>query len=285
MLFAALALGVVLCIQVQGQSLQKLWEVTGLENPESVLYDSKQNIYYVSNVAGVPTDKDGNGFIAKVNGEGKVIDKQWVTGLNAPKGMGMHNGKLYVADIDEVAVIDIASGNMENKLLAAGATFLNDIVVSKSGDVYISDTFGGNAIYRIQNNKIERWLKDDKLDSPNGLALKGNDLIVSSWGKVTNPETFETAVKGKLIKVSISSKAISPISSSFANGDGLAVYKNGYVVSDWVAGKVFFVDQKGTPKELGAYNPGTADLTFIAAKNLLVIPQMMEGKLLAFTVK
>jgi hypothetical protein len=280
---AALSMLVVLCLEVKAQTLEKLWEATGLEAPESVIFDKAQKAYYVSNVVGTPVDKDGNGYIAKLDDKGKIITQKWVTGLNAPKGMGIYDGKLYVADIDQVAVIDIASGKIEKTLPAQGASFLNDVAVSPKGDVYISDTFGGNSIYRIQNGKIELWLKDEKLDSPNGLLVKGNDVIVSSWGVITNQETFETAVKGKLISVSLKDKSIKDLTKGFANGDGLAAWKNGYLVSDWRAGKIFFVDNKGEPKEIGSYNAGTAD--FHLENNTLLIPQMSEGKVLAFTVK
>jgi hypothetical protein len=282
---AMLAFIAVICIQVNAQTLEKAWEVTGLEAPESIIHDAKAKMYYVSNVGGSPVDKDGNGYISKIDEKGTVSVQKWVTGLNAPKGLGISKGKLYVADIDAVAVIDIASGKIEQTIAAEGAGFLNDVAVSENGDVYISDTFGGNVIFRIQNGKIERWLQDEKLDYPNGLFIKGNDMIVSSWGVVTDQQTFATAVKGKLIKVSMSDRKITDITTSFANGDGLKAYKDGYLVSDWAAGKIFFVDGKGAVKEIGSYNQGTADIEFVTSKKLLLIPQMSEGKILAFQVK
>ena len=284
-IFASLTILLAVCFQVQAQTLEKLWEATGLENPESVIYDAKQKTFYVSNVVGSPTDKDGNGYLSKLDENGKIVAQKWVTGFNAPKGLGIHNNKLYVADIDHVGVVDIASGKVEKMIPAAGATFLNDVAVAANGDVYISDTFQGNSIYRISNGNIEMWLQNEQLDFPNGLLVKGNDLIVSSWGKITNPQTFETAVKGKVLKVSLKDKKVADISQSFVNGDGLAAYKNGFIVSDWIAGKIFFVDNKGATKEIGSYNMGTADLTLVTEKNTLLIPQMSEGKILAFKLK
>jgi hypothetical protein len=282
---AALALLVVVCIEVNAQTLKKVWETTGLENPESVIFDAKRSLYYVSNVAGSPVDKDGNGYIAQLDENGQLVKQKWVTGLNAPKGLGIHDGKLYVADIDQVVVIDIASAKIEKSIPAEGATFLNDIAVASNGDVYISDTFGGNSIYRIQKGKIELWLKDPKLDFPNGLFVKGNDIYVASWGVVTNQETFGTDVKGKILKASLNDKKITDVTTSFINGDGLVPFKNGFIATDWNAGKVFFIDNKGATTEIGSYNQGTADIEFVSNKNLLLIPQMSEGKILAFNVK
>ena len=281
--FAALSILLVVCLEVKAQTLEKLWETTGLEAPESIIFDGKQKAYYVSNVVGSPVEKDGNGYISRLDDKGKIVTQKWITGLNAPKGMGIHNGKLYVADIDNIAVIDIASSKIESTIPAQGATFLNDVAVSPKGDVYVSDTFGGNAIYLVKDGKSEIWLKDEKLNYPNGLYIKGNEMIVSSWGVITNQETFETAVKGKLISVSMKDKSIKDISKSFVNGDGLAAFRNGYIVSDWSAGKIFFVDNKGETKELGSYNAGTAD--FYLDGNKLLVPQMSEGKILAFSIK
>lgn len=281
-LLACLALLVVVCIEVNAQTLTNLWEVSGLEAPESVIFDEKQNMYYVANVTGDPTQKDGSGYISQIDKNGKIVNQKWVTGLDAPKGMGIDNGKLYVSDIDQVAVIDIATGSIEKKYSAPGATFLNDLAIAGNGDVYISDTFI-NVIYRISNDKIEQWFADEKLDFPNGLFVKGNEIFVASWGQVASDET-PNAVKGRIYKISLKDKKVTEISKPFANGDGLAAYKNGFIVSDWIAGKIFYVDNKGIDKEIGSYNMGTADLA-LATGNVLLIPQMSEGKLLAFSLK
>src|SRR5687768_14467011 len=74
------------------------WETEPLLTTcESVLYDDAQDVLYVSNINGVPDGKDGNGFISKVSIDGKITEANWVKGMDAPKGLGLANGKLYVA--------------------------------------------------------------------------------------------------------------------------------------------------------------------------------------------
>lgn len=63
---------------------------------------------YVSNGPG--TAKDGNGFISRVSTSGEMLQREWATGLNAPKGIFLVGGTLYAADIDEVLAINAASG-------------------------------------------------------------------------------------------------------------------------------------------------------------------------------
>ena len=70
-------------------TLNLKWETDPtLTTCESVLYDQERDVLYVSNINGQPDGKDGNGFISKLNLDGKVTELEWVKGLNAPKGLG-----------------------------------------------------------------------------------------------------------------------------------------------------------------------------------------------------
>src|SRR5688500_17454278 len=83
------------------QSLQKIWETPPIvATPESVLPDTKKDLLYVSLIDGAPWEKDGRGGIARMNTDGTGYDSTWITGLHAPKGMGLHGKKLYVADMN-----------------------------------------------------------------------------------------------------------------------------------------------------------------------------------------
>src|SRR6201986_2756869 len=123
-------------------TVTKLWETdTALKVPESVLFDGANKVLYESNIDGKdPWGKDGKGSIGKVGLDGKIIAVDWVSGLNAPKGLGMHNGKLYAADLSEVVVIDIKKGVIEKTIPVDGAENLNDISVGSDGIVYVSDS-------------------------------------------------------------------------------------------------------------------------------------------------
>ena len=78
----------------------------GLSTPESVLHDAGADVYLVSNINGSPLEKDGNGFISRLAPDGSVLALKWIDGeaqgitLNAPKGMAIQDGVLFVAAID-----------------------------------------------------------------------------------------------------------------------------------------------------------------------------------------
>jgi DNA-binding beta-propeller fold protein YncE len=268
----------------QAQGPQPLWKTDGFANPESVIYSSLQKVLYVSNSNGAPDAKDGNGFISQVGMDGKVIQRQWVKGLNAPKGLGYIRGYLYVADIDQLLEIDTGNKRITRRFKAEGAKFLNDVTVTPRGTVFVSDMFT-NTIWRLQGDSFTPWLKDDALEAPNGLLFENGQLLVASWGAGIKPD-FATDTPGYIKAVDVETKAItarfSPI--PLGNLDGLvADGKGGYVVSDWMRGNVFKIGKDGQPNLWLQLTQGTADVG--TAPGLLLLPQMVDGTVSAYSLK
>src|SRR5919197_163710 len=185
--------------QVRQTKINKLWETPDdLKNPESVLYAPKQNVLFFSNIDGKPDQKDQKGFISKVSSSnGSIIELNWITGLNAPKGMAIsnnNNSKLYVSDITDLVEIDINNGKIIKRLNAQGSTFLNDVAADNQGNIYVSDT-GTNTLYKLDTNikdnntSLEVWLQSPELNDPNGLHVDNNKnrLIVASLGDMSKP--------------------------------------------------------------------------------------------------
>src|SRR5690348_6199429 len=122
--------------------------VTGFREPESVRYDPDQDLYFVSNMFGLGSTKDGNGFISRVNAatlaDSTVLVKSGDHGavLDAPKGMAIQGDTLWVADIDKLRGFDRHTGLPVGVIDFApqGAVLLNDVAVSPDGTIWLSDT-------------------------------------------------------------------------------------------------------------------------------------------------
>ncbi len=286
----ALAAAVLCCaiggaVRAEPAKVTKLWETAGFKNPESALPDAEAGVVYVSNVNGEGTAKDGNGFISKVSPDGKVQAMEWVTGLDAPKGMAKAGGKLFVADIDKLVEIDIASGKAVKRYDANGAKFLNDVAADAEGHVYVSD-MATNTIWRLAGGTFDVFVADAKLESPNGLLVEGDRLIVGAWGVMG--EGFATKVPGHLKTVALKDKAIAPLGSGkpVGNLDAVEPLADGvYLVTDWMAGKVLRIAADGTAVELADLGPGTADLGYDRASKTAFIPQMKTGMLYGYKVE
>src|SRR5207249_10412742 len=91
-------------------------QITGLQTPQSFLADPSGEQYFISNINGDPEHRDNNGFITKLDQDGKLVKLQFIKGgegqtiLHAPKGMAIIGQVLYVADLDMVRGFDKSSG-------------------------------------------------------------------------------------------------------------------------------------------------------------------------------
>ena len=261
-----------------------LFEVKGLEQPESVIQDPATGAIYVSNIAGAIMQKDGNGFIAKLKPDGTLIARQWIKGLNAPTGMALHDRTLYVVDVDELIEINVASGEIVKRYPAKGAIFLNDVAVGEDGTVYASDT-PMNTIWRLKDGSFEPWFANDVLNGPNGLLVQGEKLIVASFGKL--PGEGQKQELGGLLAVDLEKQAVSTIGNNdkLGNLDGLQALQPGvYLVTDWAAGGLYRIDAKGKFERLIKLGKGSADLIYLPDQKMALIPIMLSNSLVAYTL-
>lgn len=250
------------------QSLSKVWVSDSLFlKPESALYNPSEGIIYISNINGEYLAKDGNGFISKIDINGKIESLKWVEGLDNPQGMGLYKDRLYVADINRVVEINTNTAKTENIFMVDTAKFFNDIASDSNGDMYISDCFG-NKIYKISDEKIEVWLDDNFLSSPNGLLCTKDDVLLLNMNDKT------------AYAINKSTKKINKIFSGIDNPDGIVSDgNNGFFVSGAWQGQIFHVDSAGNKKlilDLGEEKIITADIEYIANEKLLIVPTLYK---------
>jgi sugar lactone lactonase YvrE len=281
----ALAGGLLLAGGAFAAEPQPVWQATGLDGPESAVFDEAAGVLYVSNVNGKPNAADGNGYIARLSAEGKVLEKRWVTGLDAPKGMALHEGKLYVSDIDQLVVIDTAKGKIEAIYDAQGATFLNDVTAGDDGRVFVSD-MAQNQIWVLDGPLFGLWLQDPALQNPNGLLAEPDRLLVAAWGEM-NPKDFSTKVPGHLKAVDYGTKAVTDLGDRpVGNLDGLEADGNGgYLATDWMNGGLYRIDASGKAEMLMDLNQGSADHEYLESESLAIIPMMMDNAVAAYKVE
>ncbi|WP_018612434.1 hypothetical protein [Segetibacter koreensis] len=253
--------------------LIKKWETDSvLKVPESVLFDAKGKVLYVSNIDGTdPWGKDGKGSIAKVGTDGKIIFIDWVSGLNAPKGMGIYNGKLYAADIDQVAVIDINNKTIVQTIPVDGAEGLNDISIDKNGIVYVSDS-KTKKVHRIENGKATVWL--EKLQGPNGVLCYDGNLYILDNGGLYKAEK---------------DKSVTKIADGMDGGtDGVEnVAGNDFIVSCW-SGSIWYVKADGSKEHLldtRDQKINSADIGYDAANKIVYVPTFWKNSVVAYQLQ
>lgn len=264
--------------------LTKVWEVD-LPTAETAAYDPGRGILYVTGMG----EKPGTGTTWKLSTTGEVIARNWAQGLDRVRGSKLANGFLFIAELQGLAKLDLATGAVVKRYPAPEAGMFNNIALDLAGNLYVTDT-PKNAIYKYDKaaDTLAKWLESPKLEWPNGIFFDNGFLVAAPWGTVTDPATWGTKVPGRLQLISLRSKSIEFMHGNetpLANGDGLVGDgKGNYFVGDWVTGKIYLVDQKAEPTELITVHQGIGDFTFVPSEGLLIVPCGKLGKVLAYKV-
>ena len=250
-------------------SLTEKWVATGFSAPEGVAA-APGGGYFISNVAGNGGEKDGSGWVSKLSGDGEIEAEQFAIGMDAPKGMAVDRGILYVADLDRIHLVDPDDGTLLRTLTIEGAEGLNDMTVWNAS-VLVADSQTGR-IYRLSGDEADIWLEDERLAGVSGLTSNGDRLLIA------------TMESGSLYEIT-EAKTLNEIATGMKNADGIGVLESGYLVSSW-PGQVWHVSKDGKTTEiLNTQANGILqnDLTLIG--DTLIIPNWMPGTVTAWTVE
>ena len=257
--------------QLWAQTLEKVWETsTEMKTPESVLYDADRDVIYVANINENPSEKDGNGFITVLNPDGSVKVFKWIENLSAPKGMAVFDGRLYVADIDQLVEIDIKNGKILKKYDAPNAIFLNDVAACMNGMIFVSDT-RTSKIHVLDNGAFSVWMKGEPFETPNGLFTEKGKLYVGDKN---------------IYEVDIKSKKVTEIISDAGGVDGLEKNNAGeFVFSNW-PGRIF-IHANGENIKLHDSTEeeiNTADIDFALKYGWILVPTFFDNRVVAYKI-
>ncbi|MBS1599813.1 MAG: ATP/GTP-binding protein [Bacteroidetes bacterium] len=258
-------------VLAQDHQLVEKWHTDSvLKTPESVLYDGENKVLYTSNIGGAPAGKNGKGSIGKVGLDGKIMQVEWVTGLNGPKGLGRFGNTLYAADVDEVVAIDIKAAKIINHYPVKDAQFLNDITVDDKGVVYVSDSKLGK-IHKIENGTVSTIAEN--VNGVNGLLAVKKDLYVLASGALWK---FNGDKKTKLAD------------GMDQSTDGVEMVKPGeFVVSCWT-GAIYFVKEDGTKQQMldtRTQKINSADIGYDSKSRIVYVPTFFKNSIVAYELK
>jgi sugar lactone lactonase YvrE len=262
----------------------------GIATPESVLYDEAADRYLVSNINGKPTEIDNNGYIMELSPDGKVNKPKFIAGgtndvkLNAPKGLALHGGILYVSDVSTVRKFDAKTGAGKGEIPIAGSTFLNDVASTADGKIYVSDSgvkvtdkgfepTGSEAVYVIEKGKAKALTKTKDLGAPNGLLpVAGGVLAVT----LTSNELYRLDDKG----------ARQDITKLPVGGlDGLVQAGDKLLVTSWSSKTIYRgkLNDKFEPLVPNVNSP--ADIGYDTKRSRVLVPRFLDNVVEVYEVK
>jgi DNA-binding beta-propeller fold protein YncE len=255
-------------VRATEESRTPVWRLSGLSDPESVALARDGRTLYVANVAGEGDVKDGNGFISRVSTDGKLLEREWVKGLDAPKGAIVKGDRLYVSDIDQLVEIDPRTARVVARYPVPGAKFLNDVAVAPDGTVLVADS-GTARILQLKDGAVSLWSADPELRSVNGLLPEADRLLV-------------TTMEGKFLAFDYASKAVKVLATGLGQADGVArAQGDDYLISEW-PGRLFLVSAGGSRTLIDSREAGVYINDFIKVGDLLIVPNWKPGTLTAY---
>lgn len=256
-------------------------QITGLEEPNSFVGDSEGKVYFISNVNGEPEARDNNGFITKLDADGKVTSRKFIQGgqsdvsLHAPKGLAILGRTLYAADLDQLKGFDKATGKFVVALSFPAPSSrdhvsLTDVAATPDGHLYVSDQ-AANTIYRVDpaaNHRVTLVIHDDRLAGPSGIAVhpRTNHLIVVSWDK---GKIFDVSPDGQLEEL----ESNGFFTGRFQNLSGVDFDRWGNMyVSDLTKGKIWRMTRDRRFQVIAEYLPSPADIGIDRTNSLILVP-------------
>lgn len=178
----------------------------------------------------------------------------------------------------------VVGSDTEVKVVAEGPPF-----VAPNGLAYVAES------YRRENGNrggsLSRLLTANWGTKTEGFAIStstpGAIWQLPDLARGNRPEQTETRkrlTEGEGSRI-IGEKA-TRLTEPFGNLDGIVSYRGGnYIVTDWVAGKIYHVNYNGQITELAAPGKGSADLGLDLKRGIIYVPMMLDNQLIAYKIK
>ncbi|MGR3809740.1 hypothetical protein [Jiulongibacter sp. NS-SX5] len=252
-------------------SLETIWTSDKmLKFGEGIVPSPDGKFLFVSNTIGNPMGRDGDGTVSKVGFDGKMIQFDWVKGMNAPKDIQIYKNTMYAADLNEVVVIDIPSATIKEKIKIEGAGLLHNFAIDENGVVYVSEMFGGK-IYKIKDGQYSLYL--DNCPGAAGLLAENGFLWVLTGGK--------------LLKVDKDKNRTVVSEGMNERMNGLArINESEYVVTCW-SGMMYYVNADGSNEVLldtRDQNIPCGIVYYDKAKNILYMTTDQNDYMVAYRI-
>jgi hypothetical protein len=248
------------------------FEVTGLSHPVCFIVDPEAGDYFIANVNGAPAARDNNGFVTKLDPQGRVVALKFIgptkaAPLHAPKGLAVVGKVLYVLDLDRVRGYDTGRGDLvlDIDMAPYKAKFLNDLTRDAEGNLYLSDSQSG-FVARIEpahEHRVTILARGPQLDGANGLCIhpRTGRLVVVTWGT------------GRVLEVTRQGDVKPWLDRTFEKLDGADFDADGNLhFSAYGEGRVYVAAEDGKARVFREGIVTPADINIDRAKRLLLIP-------------
>lgn len=287
-------------------------EDIGFIKPESVVHDTRNDVYLVSSINGFAPGPAGRGFISRIAPDGQVLELKWLGGesgkggVNHPSGLAVAGDLLYVSDRREdgrrvVRRFNVDTGQSLGIALHEPGDGSNSLAVLPNGDLLTTSSGWrwarlGSAEERDNRGVAGTWRQwDGHLWLPTGqdaVHRIGRDLKVTPFIKtpeLRHPNGIRTLPNGNALVVSSTGGIFYELTPDGQQTnirtlphlgffDGIGVAPDGDILVSHHQG-VYRIDPQGRALPLFDFNTHVADFSFDFKRNRILLPLIYANKL------
>lgn len=243
------------------------WIATGeFCEPETVL-PLPDKTFLVSNVCGFKQSR--NGYLSLIDARGQVLDSRVVDDLDAPLGMALVSGRLYVVDANRVRVF-LWPGYAPVETIDLDTRVANDIAVAADGTIYVSDSARHQVVRRDQDGSQRVVTGKAQFESANGMAIRGDQLYVGG---------------ARLWSVNLPDESVTTIGPSWlADIDGIEFENGGTLQVTIVGGPLIRYRSKHDVQVIGGEGVSSTNHGYSAEFGLALIPTGYDNTVIAVKI-
>ncbi len=236
-----------------------------LNLPESVVYDSQNGRYLVSN--------NGNGCIVQIDSIG--TQSHYLLNVQAQGGLHIVDSVLYiVCGPYGVKGYDLITNENVFDIAIPGYPILNDITSDNNGNLYVSCP-SQSTIYKINIATEQAWIfANQNMLYPNGIFFdEDNERLLLVSYRTNSP----------IQAIGLSDSTVTTVITTNKDGlDGLTRdAENNYYFSSWQTNRVYKINGNFTdpPELFSSHNDDPADIFFDIENNLLAVPLFYSSQI------
>jgi hypothetical protein len=262
-------------------------KISSFKHPENV-YIIDANKVLIADIGKTfkSTERDSDGVVyqcvmGNINAKNK-LNKTFK--LNAPKGMMVNGTTLFIADIDRIVIANVETGTKIDEIVFTDTTVsLNDIFLLDDNTLLVSVTNKHELFAVTLSSKEIINLSNSSVEGANGLCKNEKKIYVCGFAS-------KEKKKGSLYEYDLESNKVSTIVRELGHLDGMKLYNNKLLVSDWGAdynhGKIWEIDlETKKPSIVLEDEMLKSPSGFDLLENTLIMPCLDSGNILVYKLK
>ena len=235
-----LFLPVLVCAQTKFELIKK---ISSFKHPENICIINADKIFIADigkTFESTARDSDGVVYQCAINNINTKNKFNKTFKLNAPKGMMVSGNTIFIADVDRIVIANMETGLKTEEIAFADTTVsLNDIFMLDDNTLLVSVTNKHELFAVNLSSKEIIILSNSSVEGANGICRNEKKIYVCGFAS-------KEKKKGNVYEYDLESNKVSPLVKELGHLDGIKLYNNKLLISDWGAdynhGKIWEID-------------------------------------------